>query len=117
LGEHIRISLDLAPEVWPVLADPVQLEESIINLATNARDAMPSGGTLTIATANRQLDGLYAATHADVTEGDYALIEISDTGSGMTGEVLTQIFEPFFTTKSPGKGTGLGLSMVFGFLK
>src|SRR6202012_4689765 len=87
------------------------------NLATNARDAMPNGGTLTIATANRQLDSLYAATHADVIEGEYALIEISDTGSGMRAEVLAQIFEPFFTTKGQGKGTGLGLSMVFGFLK
>jgi PAS domain S-box-containing protein len=117
LGERIRISLDLTAEVWPVMADPVQLEACIINLATNARDAMPNGGTLTIATANRQLDALYAATHVDVTEGDYALIEISDTGSGMTAEVLGQIFEPFFTTKGQGKGTGLGLSMVFGFLK
>ncbi len=117
LGERIRISLELAPDVWPVLADPVQLEACIINLATNARDAMPNGGTLTIATANRQLDHDYAATHADVTEGDYAMIEISDTGTGMTADVLTQIFEPFFTTKGQGKGTGLGLSMVFGFLK
>jgi PAS domain S-box-containing protein len=117
LGERTRISLDLAPDVWAVTADPVQLEACIINLATNARDAMPNGGTLTIATANRQLDALYVATHLDVTEGDYALIEITDTGSGMTAEVLAQIFEPFFTTKGQGKGTGLGLSMVFGFLK
>jgi PAS domain S-box-containing protein len=117
LGERIRMSLDLTPDVWPVIVDPVQLEACIINLATNARDAMPNGGTLTIATANRQLDALYAATHLDVTEGDYALIEITDTGSGMTAEVLAQIFEPFFTTKGHGKGTGLGLSMVFGFLK
>jgi PAS domain S-box-containing protein len=117
LGERIRISLDLAPDIWPVMADPVQLEACIINLATNARDAMPNGGTLTIATANRQLDADYAESHVDVTEGDYALIEISDSGTGMTAEVVAQIFEPFFTTKGQGKGTGLGLSMVFGFLK
>jgi PAS domain S-box-containing protein len=117
LGERIRISLDLRAELWPVLADPVQLEACIINLATNARDAMPNGGALTIATANRQLDAVYAESHVDVTEGDYALIEITDTGTGMTAEVLAQIFEPFFTTKGQGKGTGLGLSMAFGFLK
>ena len=117
LGERIRISLDLAAELWPVMADPVQLEACVINLATNARDAMPYGGALTIATANRQLDADYAESHVDVTEGDYALIEITDTGAGMSPEILAQIFEPFFTTKSQGKGTGLGLSMVFGFLK
>jgi PAS domain S-box-containing protein len=117
LGERIRISLDLAPDLWPVMADPVQLEGCIINLAANARDAMPNGGTLTITTANRQLDAHYAEAHVDVTEGDYAMTEVTDTGTGMTAGVLEQIFEPFFTTKGQGKGTGLGLSMVFGFLK
>ncbi len=117
LGERIRISLDLAAELWPVMADAIQLEACIINLATNARDAMPDGGALTIATANRRLDADYAMFHVDVMEGDYALIEITDSGTGMPPEIVAQIFEPFFTTKSQGKGTGLGLSMVFGFLK
>jgi PAS domain S-box-containing protein len=117
LGERIRISLDLAADLWLVMADPVQLEACIINLAANARDAMPDGGTLTITTANRQLDAHYAESRVDVTEGDYAMIEITDTGTGMSAEVLAQIFEPFFTTKGQGKGTGLGLSMAFGFLK
>jgi PAS domain S-box-containing protein len=117
LGERVRIALHLAPDAWPVLADPTQLEACVINLATNARDAMPNGGTLTIATANRTLDADYAASHADVKAGDYAMIEISDNGTGMPPDVLARVFEPFFTTKEAGKGTGLGLSMVFGFLK
>jgi PAS domain S-box-containing protein len=117
LGERVRISLDLANDAWPVLVDSVQFEACIINLATNARDAMPHGGTLAIGTSNRQLDADYAASHPDVTAGDYAMVEISDTGTGMAPDVLARIFEPFFTTKGPGKGTGLGLSMVFGFLK
>jgi PAS domain S-box-containing protein len=117
LGERISISLDLATDIWPVMADANQLEACIINLATNARDAMPNGGALTIATGNRRLDADYAGQHADVRPGDYAMIEVSDTGSGMPPQIMAQIFEPFFTTKGPGKGTGLGLSMVFGFLK
>jgi PAS domain S-box-containing protein len=117
LGENIEITLDLADNLWPVVADPAQLEASLTNLCTNARDAMPKGGRLTIATANRQLDADYAATHVEVTPGDYAAIEVTDTGAGMTREVVERIFEPFFTTKQPGKGTGLGLSMVFGFVK
>lgn len=117
LGEQISIALDLASVTWPVVVDPAQLEAAIANLATNARDAMPKGGSLTIVTANRHLDDDYAALHAEVTVGDYALIEVSDTGTGMTPEVVTKIFEPFYTTKEQGKGTGLGLSMVFGFMK
>ncbi|HXP29741.1 MAG TPA: MASE4 domain-containing protein, partial [Stellaceae bacterium] len=117
LGEHIEISLEAAADLWPVIADPAQLEASLTNLATNARDAMPKGGRLMIATANRRLDADYAAAHAEVTPGDYAMIEVSDTGSGMTKEVLSRIFEPFYTTKERDKGTGLGLSMVFGFMK
>jgi nitrogen-specific signal transduction histidine kinase len=99
------------------MADPAQLESSLANLATNARDAMPTGGRLIIATANRNLDADYAATHADVTPGDFVTIEVSDTGAGISPETMSQIFEPFFTTKELGKGSGLGLSMVFGFLK
>ena len=117
LGETIEISLQLAEELWPATADPAQLESSIANLATNARDAMPKGGRLIITTANRRLDADYAATHVDATEGDYVMIEVSDTGCGMAPATLERIFEPFFTTKDRGKGTGLGLSMVFGFLR
>jgi PAS domain S-box-containing protein len=117
LGEDIEISLSLAEDIWPVIADPAQLEASLANLSTNARDAMPRGGRLIITTANRHLDADYAATHTDVIPGDFAMIEVSDTGIGMSAETTSQIFEPFFTTKEPGKGTGLGLSMVFGFLR
>jgi CheY-like chemotaxis protein len=117
LGGNIEVDLRLGDGVWPVVADPAQLESSLINLATNARDAMPDGGTLRIATGNRELDADYAGTHEGLTPGDYALIEVSDTGTGIAPETLGQIFEPFFTTKEGGKGTGLGLSMVFGFMK
>ena len=117
LGEDIEISLDLSAEVWPVVVDPAQLEASVTNLATNARDAMPGGGRLTLLTANLHLDAHYAARHAEVVPGDYVMIEVTDTGTGMTPEVMNRIFEPFYTTKAHGKGTGLGLSMVFGFIK
>ncbi|MEX0853168.1 MAG: MASE4 domain-containing protein, partial [Bauldia sp.] len=117
LGEDIEISLDLAPGVWPVTVDPAQLEAALTNLATNARDAMPNGGSLIIVTGNRNLDADYAAQHPEVVAGDYAAIEVSDTGEGMTAETAARIFEPFFTTKETGKGTGLGLSMVYGFIK
>jgi PAS domain S-box-containing protein len=117
LGEDIEISLNLAEDIWPVVADPAQLEASLANLATNARDAMPRGGRLIVTTANRHLDADYAATHGDVIPGDFTMVEVSDTGVGMSAETASQIFEPFFTTKELGKGTGLGLSMVFGFLR
>jgi CheY-like chemotaxis protein len=100
-----------------VLVDRVQFEAAIANLATNARDAMPEGGQLTIATRNTALDEDYAATHEEVTPGEYVLVEVSDSGTGMAPAVLEHIFEPFFTTKEQGRGTGLGLSMVFGFIK
>jgi CheY-like chemotaxis protein len=100
-----------------VRIDRAQFEAAIANLATNARDAMSRGGALLIDTRNGQLDKAYAAAHTDVTAGDYVVVEISDSGSGMTPEIVTRIFEPFFTTKEQGKGTGLGLSMVFGFMK
>jgi two-component system CheB/CheR fusion protein len=117
LGEDVEICLELSPELWPVVADPAQLEASLTNLATNARDAMPNGGRLMVVTGNCRLDADYAAQHPEVIPGGYAMIEVSDTGTGMAQEVINRIFEPFFTTKSRDKGTGLGLSMVFGFIK
>ena len=117
LGENITIEMSLAPNVWPVQIDRAQFEAVIANLATNARDAMPRGGALLIDTRNGRLDAAYAAAHTDVTPGDYVVVEVSDSGTGMTPEILSRIFEPFFTTKEQGKGTGLGLSMVFGFMK
>ena len=117
LGEDVEISLDLALELWPIVVDPAQLEASLTNLATNARDAMADGGRLMMVTGNRTLDADYAAQHTEVVPGGYVMLEVSDTGCGMTPEVMHRIFEPFFTTKSRDKGTGLGLSMVFGFIK
>jgi PAS domain S-box-containing protein len=117
LGEDIPIVVDFDEEVWPIHADPPQLEAALVNLATNARDAMPRGGRLTIATRNRHLDADYAAMHSDLVAQDYAMLEVSDTGDGIAPDVMSRIFEPFFTTKEPGKGSGLGLSMVFGFMK
>jgi PAS domain S-box-containing protein len=117
LGTDIEIELNLEPEAWAANVDPSQLGASVINIVNNARDAMPSGGTLTIATSNRHLDEDYVAAHTDLAPGEYALIEISDTGTGIPAEFLNHIFDPFFTTKEQGKGTGLGLSMVFGFIK
>jgi CheY-like chemotaxis protein len=117
IGEDVQIELTLADGLWPVIVDPAQLEASLANLATNARDAMPKGGRLIIATANRQLDADYVASHPDASIGDFVMIEVSDTGTGMSREVMSRVFEPFFTTKEAGKGTGLGLSMVFGFLR
>jgi PAS domain S-box-containing protein len=117
IGDHIEVSLYLAEDLWRVTADPAQLQSSLANLATNARDAMPKGGRLIISTGNRHLDADYAASHVDTTAGNYVVIEVSDTGTGMSAELKRKIFEPFYTTKKEGKGTGLGLSMVFGFLK
>lgn len=117
LGGTVEISLQLADELWPVTVDPAQLEASLINLANNARDAMPKGGRLTIVTANRYLDADYASQHVELPPGEYAMIVVTDTGTGMAPEVASRIFEPFYTTKEQGKGTGLGLSMVFGFMK
>ena len=117
LGESITIKTVPAVGLWPVLVDPTQIESAILNLSINARDAMPKGGTLTIQTDNRHLDADYAALNPDVAAGDYAMIAVSDTGTGMPPEVVARAFEPFFTTKETGKGTGLGLAMVHGFAK
>ena len=107
----------LAAGLWRVEADPHQLENAILNLAVNARDAMPEGGKLTIETANTHIDRDYAAQNAGVSPGQYVAICVSDIGSGMSADTLARAFEPFFTTKEVGKGTGLGLSMVYGFVK
>jgi two-component system, cell cycle sensor histidine kinase and response regulator CckA len=117
LGEHIEVALAMSSDLWPVRVDPTQLESALTNLAVNARDAMPGGGRLTISTRNIGIDEDYAASQADVTPGDFAVLEVSDTGIGMPPDVVARVFEPFFTTKGKEKGTGLGLSMVFGFVK
>ncbi|MDF2388822.1 CHASE3 domain-containing protein, partial [Nostoc ellipsosporum NOK] len=117
LGEGIRIETVLAGGLWKTHADSSQLENAILNLAVNARDAMDNEGKLTIETANSHLDDAYASTHAEVTSGQYVMIAVSDTGAGMAPEVIAKAFEPFFTTKPVNKGTGLGLSQVFGFVK
>jgi signal transduction histidine kinase/ActR/RegA family two-component response regulator len=117
LGGGIAVVVAPAPDLWAVEVDAAQLDSCIVNVATNARDAMPGGGVLKIATRNETLDADYARLNAGVVPGSYALIEISDTGSGMSAATLERAFEPFFTTKGPGHGTGLGLSMVYGFVK
>jgi signal transduction histidine kinase/DNA-binding response OmpR family regulator len=117
LGETIELEGVLAARLWPVEVDQNQLETAILNLAVNARDAMPEGGKLTIETANTLLDESYAATDSEVVPGQYAVLSISDNGVGMSNETLNRVFEPFYTTKAVGKGTGLGLSMVYGFVK
>lgn len=116
LGETIHLETVLADGLWKVHVDQNQLENAVINLAVNARDAMPHGGRLTIETAKCHLDDAYASEHG-IRAGQYVMVAVRDTGSGMTPEVLARAFEPFFTTKDVGKGTGLGLSQVFGFVK
>ena len=117
LGERVEIRTFADEDLWNTLADPGQLENVILNLALNARDAMPDGGTLTIELKNARLDQAYAQAQTELAAGDYILLAISDTGIGMTREVMEQAFEPFFTTKPTGEGTGLGLSMAYGFVK
>jgi PAS domain S-box-containing protein len=117
LGEQIAIETVLAGGLWQVNADPNQLEVAILNLAVNARDAMPNGGRLTIETSNVHLNESYAASEADATAGEYVSVSVSDTGTGMSPEVMARAFDPFFTTKDVGVGTGLGLSQVYGFVK
>jgi PAS domain S-box-containing protein len=117
LGENIEITPLLAEDAWTALADPNQLTTAVLNLAINARDAMPNGGKLALETSNVFLDENYASTQSEVTPGNYVMIAVSDTGTGIPPALLERVFEPFFTTKEVGRGTGLGLSMVFGFVK
>lgn len=117
IGEQVAVETVLAGGLWPAHIDPSQLENAILNLAVNARDAMPDGGRLTIETNNTHLDDGYAAQHDEVEPGQYIVICVTDTGTGMPPHVVERAFDPFYTTKEVGKGTGLGLSQVFGFVK
>jgi CheY-like chemotaxis protein len=117
LGEAIAIELVIGPGLWQCEVDPGQLENAILNLSINARDAMPEGGRLMIETSNADLSDPYAAAIEDVIPGEYVLLAISDTGTGMPPEVISRAFDPFFSTKAVGKGSGLGLSMIYGFVR
>ena len=117
LGETIEVEVLAAPDLWPGWADPVQLENAILNLAVNARDAMASGGRLTIETRNVEVDAAAARDHAEAVPGQYVMIAVTDVGTGMPAAIIERAFDPFFTTKEVGKGTGLGLSQVYGFVR
>jgi CheY-like chemotaxis protein len=117
LGEDISLEVVGSGGVWPVEADPAELEAVLLNLAVNARDAMKAGGKLTIEASNSYLDDAYCRQHPDIQPGQFVQIAVTDTGSGMTKDVVDRAFEPFFTTKQSGQGTGLGLSQVYGFVK
>lgn len=117
IGEHIQIVMHLDPALEHILVDPVQVEQIIMNLIINARDAMSRGGTITVETKNVDLDEEFARQHRGLTPGEYVQLRVQDTGCGMDSETLAHVFEPFFTTKERGKGTGLGLATVYGFLK
>jgi PAS domain S-box-containing protein len=117
IGESIALEIVTAGGLWQTLCDPHQLESAILNLAINARDAMPKGGVLTIETCNSRLDNAYAAQQRDIAPGQYVCICVTDTGTGMTKDIIEKAFEPFFTTKPTGQGTGLGLSMIYGFAR
>jgi CheY-like chemotaxis protein len=117
LGETVTVEVALGRELWLTHADPSQIVDVLLNLAINARDAMPHGGRLKIETANAALDAVYCLRHREATPGEYVALSVADTGTGMTAEVLARAMEPFFTTKPPGKGSGLGLSTIYGFAR
>ncbi|RUT99600.1 response regulator, partial [Mesorhizobium sp. USDA-HM6] len=117
VGNDIRLKIDHGRDLWPVKVDIGQFEQVVVNLAVNARDAMPAGGDLTVRTRNVAAEECRSFAYRELTPADYALVEVEDTGSGIAPDVLKKIFEPFFTTKEVGKGTGLGLSMVYGIIK
>jgi two-component system cell cycle sensor histidine kinase/response regulator CckA len=116
LGENIELKLESSGDLWPVKTDLNQFEQVIINLAVNARDAMPNGGRLTIRTANVDADAVRCFGQHRVEPGDYVMIEVIDNGTGMSAEIMGKIFEPFFSTKEVGRGSGLGLSTVYGIV-
>ena len=117
VGEAIAVETVLASGLWPAFADVSQLENAIVNLVVNARDAIPQGGRITLETANASLDEAYCAQFGDVEPGQYVLLSVTDTGTGISQENLGKVFEPFFTTKGAQTRTGLGLSMIYGFVK
>ena len=116
LGEHVELVTELSPDLGPVLADPGQLEQVLVNLAVNARDAMPAGGTLAVRTSSTKVDEAYASDRANLAPGRYACLKVSDTGGGIPKDVIERVFEPFFTTKPKGEGSGLGLATVYGII-
>ena len=117
IGEHIQLATSFEPDLWPVRADPAQIEQVLLNLAVNARDAMPGGGTLAIRTSRTELDEAFVRGHPGSTAGPHVVLTVSDTGHGMDPATLSHVFEPFFTTKPVGQGTGLGLAMIYGIVK